>query len=63
VTRKPFQYFVGIFYKKYSHKIWMLLLKYGGVIEVCNKQVPLPIIVEHASYPILAVINGVKRKV
>jgi penicillin-binding protein 1C len=32
--------------------------EYGSVIEVRNKQVPLPIIMEHANYPVLAVING-----
>jgi hypothetical protein len=37
-------------------------LKYGGVIEVRNKQVPLSIIMEHANYPVLAVINGRKTQ-
>jgi penicillin-binding protein 1C len=32
--------------------------EYGSVIEVRNKKVPLPIIMEHANYPVLAVING-----
>ena len=32
--------------------------EYGSVIEARNKQVPLPIIMEHANYPVLAVING-----
>ena len=36
--------------------------EYGSVIEVRNKQVPLPIIMEHANYPVLAVINGQKSQ-
>jgi membrane carboxypeptidase/penicillin-binding protein PbpC len=58
VTRKSFQYFVEIIFIKYFHKIRMLLPEYGSVIEVRNKQVPLPIIMEHANYPVLALING-----
>jgi penicillin-binding protein 1C len=39
-------------------KLGIRFPEYGSVIEVRNKQVPLPIIMEHANYPVLAVING-----
>ena len=39
-------------------KLGIRFPEYGSVIKVRNKQVPLPIIMEHANYPVLAVING-----
>jgi penicillin-binding protein 1C len=41
-----------------DNKLGIRFPEYGSVIEVRNKQVPLPIIMEHAKYPVLAVING-----
>ena len=41
-----------------DNKLNIRFPEYGSVIEARNKQVPLPIIMEHANYPVLAVING-----
>ena len=34
----------------------------GSIIELRSKRVPIPLVVDNASYPILAIINNVEQR-